>query len=153
MKCEKVINDFLNQDDSRYPAFLIRVHIALCSKCREEIKALQNIFIQARTGSPFKMPQNLTDQVMRVVLNSDAVYEKNISSAKWLFTGLVILASIFLVSYSDSLIWLRSHFGSILEVPLFIVLGFVITIYSALYIGSHMDDLKKFIKYVENRIN
>lgn len=153
MKCEKAIASFLNQDDSRYPAFLIRLHIAFCSKCRKEISALQNIFVYARTSSPFIMPGDLSASIMRSIIKSDIVYKKDISSGKWLFTGAVIFASIFLVSYSDSFIWLKWHFGSGLEIPLYIVLGFIITIYFALYIGSHLDSLKKFVKLIENRIH
>ncbi|MBN2401617.1 MAG: hypothetical protein JXN64_04385 [Spirochaetes bacterium] len=153
MKCEKVINDFLNQDDSRYPAFLIRLHIAFCSRCRKEVSILQKIFVYARTSSSFKMPDDLSNPIMRRIFKSDVIYEKNISSSKWLLSGIVIFLSIFLVSYSDSFIWLRSHFGSLLEIPLYIVMGFIITLYAAMYIGTHIDDMRKFVKFIENRIN
>jgi hypothetical protein len=153
MKCEKIIASFLNQDDSRYPVFFIRLHIAFCSRCRNEIKALQNAFIRATTASPFSMPLDLSDPIMRRIFKSDVIYEKNISSAKWLFSGVIIFASIFMLSYSESFIWLREYFGRGLEIPLHIVLGLVITFYAALYIGTHIDDMKKFAKFIENRIH
>ncbi len=153
MKCEEVIERFLGQEDGRYPAFFIRLHIVFCSRCRNEIRALQSIFIKAATSSSYTMPYDATGEVMRSIFKSAIIYEKNISSVKWLFTGAVIFASIFLVSYSESFIWLRSHFGSGLEIPVYIVLGLIITFYSAMCIGSHMDGLKKFIKFIENRIH
>ena len=102
MKCEKIIDRFLNQDDSRFASFLVRVHIAFCLKCRNEIKALQKIFVKARTTAPFVTPYDMSDSVMRRILASETVHENNISTAKWFFPGAVIFASIFLVSYSDS---------------------------------------------------
>ncbi|MFH0976683.1 MAG: hypothetical protein V1874_12945 [Spirochaetota bacterium] len=153
MKCEKAIADFINQDDSRYPAFLIRMHIAFCSKCRKEVREMQKAFVLARTTSPFVMSKDITESVMLAISKSDMFYGKNISSAKWISTGSVIFASIFLVSYSDSLIWLKTHFGSVLEVPLFMVLGSVITAYAALYIGTHINGLKRFVKFIESWIH
>jgi hypothetical protein len=153
MKCEKVIESFLKQDDSRYPAFLIRLHIAFCSRCREEIRALQKIFVEARTGYPFAIPRDMSGPVMRAIINSDLVYKKDISSVKWLFPGVIIFASIFLVSYSDSFIWLKGHFGGVLEVPLFIVLGLAITFYAALFIGTHLEMMGKFIEFINDKIH
>jgi hypothetical protein len=153
MKCEKAVASFLGQDDSRYPLFFIRLHIAFCSKCRKEIKALQKIFVYARTSSPFIMHEDLNGTVMRAISKSDVVYQKDISSAKWLFTGAVIFASIFLVSYSDSFIWLRGQFGSVLEVPLYMVLGTAITFYAALFIGTHLEMMRRFVKFIEERIH
>ena len=153
MKCEKIINTYLNQDDSRYSAFQVRLHILFCRKCRTEIKAMQNIFVKARTNSPFIMPEDMADPVMRILFNSETFYEKNISSAKWFFPGAVIFSSIFLVSYSDSFIWLKLQFGGVLEVPVYIVLGLIITFYSALYMGTHTDELKKFLEFLESRMH
>jgi hypothetical protein len=153
MKCKKIIDSFLNQDDSRYPVFLIRLHIAFCSRCRKEIRTLQKIFVKARTSSPFEMPGDMSGPVMRAIINSDVVYKKDISSGKWLFTGVVIFASIFLVSYSNSFIWLKSHFGSVLEVPLYMVLGLAITFYAALFIGTHIEMMRKFIEYLNDKIH
>jgi hypothetical protein len=153
MKCERAIANFLNQDDSRYPVFFVRLHTAFCSRCRNEIKTLQNIFIQVRTGSSFAMPLDLSDPIMRRIIKSEVIYDKNISSTKWLLSGVIIFASIFMLSYSESFLWLRVHFGSELEIPLFMVLGAGITFYSALYIGTHIDSMKKFVKFIENRIH
>jgi hypothetical protein len=153
MKCEKAIASFLNQDDSRYPLFFVRLHIVFCAKCREEIKSLQKIFINARTDSPFIMSEDLSSPVICAIFKSDMVYKKDISSGKWLVTGAVIFSSIFLVSYSDSFIWLRGQFGSVLEVPLYMVLGLAITSYAALFIGTHLEMMGRFVVFISNKIH
>lgn len=153
MKCDKVIKSFLNQDDSRYPSLLIRSHMLVCTKCREEIRMMSNVFLKASVVSLYAMPKDLSDLVMRRIRLSETAYAKDISSTKWLFTGVIIFASIFMVSYSESFIWLRRHFGSELEVPLNMVLGLIITVYSASFVGTHLDGAKKLLEFINNKIH
>ncbi len=153
MKCERVIQSFLKQDDCRYPSILIRLHITFCSACREEIRNLQKIFVSVHKASPFAMPEDLSDEIMRRIFKSGPMFENNISSSKWFYTGVILFASIILVSYSDSFIWLREHFGRELEIPLNIVLGLAITSYAASYIGTHIEGVKKFAEFISHKIN
>lgn len=152
MKCDKVIERFLNQNDSRYPSFFVRLHMLFCPGCRDEMRMLRDVILKSRSVSSYAMPRDLSNLIMGRIYKSDLVYEKNVSSTKWLFSGAVIFASIFLVSYSESFKWLKNHFGSGLEIPLYIILGMGITIYSASYIGTHIDVFKKLVEFVSNKI-
>jgi hypothetical protein len=159
MKCEKIIINYLEQEDCRYPSLMARFHMILCSSCREEIHKLRDNFIDARMSSPYTMPVNLVDSIMRKIYNSghvsenDIIAEENISPSKWFYSGVILFASIILLSYSDSLTWLKGYFGSALEIPLNIVLGLIITVYAASYIGTHLDGVKKFAEFINSKIN
>jgi hypothetical protein len=108
---------------------------------------------------PFQMTGDLSNAVIRKIYNSNQLYgtnadfEKNISPSKWFYSGVILFASIMLVSYSESFISLRKHLGSSLEIPLNIVLGLIITVYAASYIATHLEALKKFAEFINNKIH
>jgi hypothetical protein len=153
MKCDKAIQNFLEQEDCLYIPFRVRWHALLCSECREEIQSLKKIFTKAQNSYCFPMPEDLSGIIMEKITESNIIYEGKVSSSKWLLTGVIIFVSIFLISYSDSFIWLRQYFGSDLEIPLNLVLGMVITLYAASFIGSHLDDVKKIIDFFNDKIH
>jgi hypothetical protein len=159
MKCEKIIHSYLEQEESRYPSLRVRLHLLLCSSCREEVRGLQKVFVSARVMVPFQMTGDLSNAVIRKIYNSNQMYgtnadfEKNISPSKWFYSGVILFASIMLVSYSESFISLRKHLGSSLEIPLNIVLGLIITVYAASYIATHLEALKKFAEFINNKIH
>jgi hypothetical protein len=159
MKCEKIIQDFLQQEECRYPSFMIRMHTILCSSCRKEIRRLQKIFTNARSVSPFVIPGDMSNLVMRKIFNSDsmirdnAVFSRNISPSKWFYSGAILFSSIILVSYSESFSRLKVSLGSAIEIPLNIVLGLAITIYAASYIGTHIEELKRIAEFINHKMH
>lgn len=152
MRCDENMQRFLELENSRYLPASIRMHMLLCPGCRKEIHTLQKAFMSFRRTSAFVMPEEMKNAIMLSVKNSQVTYEKNVSSIKWLFVGTMLFASILLIPYSDSLIWLKVQFGRDLEIPLNIVLGFLITLYSVSFIGSHLDSARELIAFIEKKI-
>ena len=153
MKCNNAIQSFLESEDGGYIPFAVRWHIMLCRSCRNEIRVMRDIFLNAQIQPMIKIPRDMTDLIMRKIIDSDVVFEKNISFYRWLLAGLVILASMFLISYSNSFTWLKQHFGSGIEIPINIVLGLVISLYAASFIGTHIDEAKRFIEIINNKMH
>jgi hypothetical protein len=91
------------------------------------------------------MDRDVSDAVMSAVLGSHGAYGKRMALYKWIGTGATIFASIFVLTLSDSLALLKAHYGGNLEVPLSIVMGVVITIYAAIFIGTHMDEFNRWL--------
>ncbi len=152
MKCDKAIQEFLEQEDCFYEPLRVRLHTLLCPKCRKEIRNLKNIFFTARiSGGGIRMPEDLSGLIMNRIAESGMTHEKNVSQSKWLMSGAIIFLSIFLVSYSDSFIWLRKYFGSGLEIPVNMVLGIVVTLYASLFAGTHLEDVKKIMDYINKK--
>ena len=109
MKCEKVMNNFMNSDNGDRVPFAVRIHILHCKKCREEIFALKKNFASLKNENAYAVPFDLSDIVMHRIEFLEINYEHNVSSAKWLIAGVVIFSSIILLSYSDWAIWLSEH--------------------------------------------
>ncbi len=145
MKCSRIIDHFLELEDTLSIPFSLRLHILFCRECRGEIFVLRDIFKSFRNTAPFEMTGNISDFVMYRIKGSEINIDNTISSFRWLIVGSVILASMFLVPFSNSLLWLKVHFGRDLLIPLNIVMGLVISIYSVFVIGAHIDELKTFM--------
>ena len=152
MKCNRIVERFLELEDNLSIPFSMHLHILICRECRREIFALRDVFNSFRNTAPFEMTGDVRDFVMYRIKESEINYGNHISSFKWLMVGSVILASIFLISFSHSLLWLKVHFGRDLLIPLNIVMGLVISIYSVFIIGAHIDALKTVINSLCRKI-
>jgi len=141
MKCEKIIDDFLRSESNTVP-LLIRLHLFRCSQCRQEISDLQNKISELWNDSAYKAPYDMTNQIMQRIALLHEVHSRDISDGKWIITWITIIVSIALVNYSESFRWLEKYFGGSFEIPLNIVMGIVVTIYSAFFIGTHLDRFK-----------
>ena len=98
------------------------------------------------------MKEDMTEIIMNSIYANAHIFRKNISSTKWISVGSLIFLSIIGITFSDSIIWLRSHFGVSFEVPLSIVMGLAITIYVCLYIGTHIEETRKFIGHFTGKV-
>jgi hypothetical protein len=145
MKCDDAIERFLQREDYHIP-LEIRLHILFCPLCRMEINRLRDFFISLRDYAPYSIKEDLTDSVMRFIQEDDVDSVQHISSRTWLIAGFVLLASNFIIQYSDSLRWLKTHFGRDLEIPLHIIMGLMISVYAVIFIGTHLEELKRYIR-------
>jgi hypothetical protein len=152
MKCNRIVERFLELEDNLSIPFSMHLHILFCRECRSEIFALRDIFKSFRNTAPFEMTGDVSDFVMYRIKESEVNNGNHISSFRWLMVGSVILASIFLIPFSHSLLWLKFHFGRDLLIPLNIVMGLVISIYSVFIIGAHIDELKTFMNFLYRKI-
>lgn len=152
MKCTGIVDRFLELEDNLSIPFSIRLHIVICRRCRREIFTLRDAFKSFRNTAAFDMTGEVSDLVMWRIKESEMHYGNSISSLKWLMVGSVILASIFLIPFSNSLLWLKVYFGRDLMIPLNIVMGLVISVYSVLVIGAHTNELKTFMNSLYRKI-
>ena len=143
---DRIIKYYLTQDNNSEIPLVVRFYMLISPSCRREVKMLKEQFESMKSDSSFKMEIDLTYEVMNKIYKLEVEYDHTVSSLKWFFVGFILFSSIVLVPFSNSLIWLKTQFGSSLEVPFSIVMGFALTIYATLYIGSHLEQLKKNIE-------
>ncbi len=153
MKCNKIIKRFLELENFLTLPLRMRWHILWCENCKEEISLLQDRLVEIRKSQPFVMKEDMTEVIMNSIYANTYVLSNNISSTKWVTVGTLIFLSIIGITFSDSIIWLKSHFGVSFEVPLSIVMGLAITIYVSLYIGTHIEETRKFIGHFTGRVH
>ncbi|HNR88708.1 MAG TPA: hypothetical protein PKM65_10245 [Spirochaetota bacterium] len=142
MNCDKAMRRYLETDNRAYVALAVKFHALRCARCRAEIARLDREFRALLNQAPFDAPPDLADAVMHAARRSRIENATNVGTGKWVAVGGAILSSIVLVPFSDSLIWLKDHFGGHFEVPFSIMLGVAISVYAALYIGTHLEQIK-----------
>ncbi len=151
MKCEKAVNRFLELDQNERMPPALRLHLAFCKKCRGEVAALSKAFRSLSDMPESAMPRDVSESVMRMIRLSSTTYGRRMSLFNWMSGELLIIASLVLFQFSDPLLWLKGYFGGSLEVPLNIVLGLVFTVYSSVFIGTHLDAFKGFVGRIQKR--
>lgn len=152
MKCENFMQNYLEMDNFQHVSLTMRIHLYFCSRCRSEVRGLETVFRNMNEFVPCTVESAFSARLMRKLARIPNGYKKEISFYNWIGVGMLIFSSAFLIAFSDSLTWLKVQFGSNLEVPLAMVLGASITVYAAIFIGSHMDKfgdlLRKINRYI-----
>ena len=148
MKCNDAVKKFMELDDYRNIPLALRLHIKICRKCREEFAEFSAALDSLSLDSPYNAPRGLVSGVMSIILRENPAVSGRISGAKWVTAGTVIFASILLINFSESFIWLEGQFGSSYTVPLGIVLGLVLTAYSAIVVACNYEYMKKYLDHL-----
>jgi hypothetical protein len=131
----------------------LRLHMLYCKVCRKEIHSLQQTFLNLKGKEPFNMLDDLSSIIMNAIYSDQVLYGKTVSSTKWLSVGSLIILSMLGLTFCNSFSSLKLYFGEHLEIPLNIVMGLTITIYVAFFIGSHLDETKKLLRYFYKNAN
>lgn len=145
---ETLMRRYMAMDNQVDLPWSLRLYLIVSPRARREIDELQRRLFELRNTAAFDVPPGLCDEIMAQIYRHEVRYVQAVSGMKWFLGGVIIFSSIVLVPFSNSLVWLKTQFGSSLEFPLGVVFGVAITLYSMLFIGTHMneaEDLKKSI--------
>ncbi len=150
MKCDNIIKEFLLRDDYNTRPLRIHTHILFCGRCRREIGMLTDIFNSFRNTHPLPMNNDMADSIMQKIYENIQPAVQTTSPFSWIAAWIIIMSGIFLLPFNDQFLWLTKYFGINLQIPVIIVMGFTITIYSIVIIATHMKDIKKFESALKN---
>ena len=146
MKCEQFMDRFLALDNEEAMGFFMRRHLRSCVRCRRETGAL-TAAMDELLGFPGRFNEaDVADRVMARIGAVEYTYDRRVSLSNWIGVGLVILVSMFLLPFSDSLIWLRGFFGGYIDLPYGIVMGLLVSIYMTVFAATNMDLLKTRVR-------
>lgn len=146
MKCEKAIEQYLKLDNKQPLPITLVFHLRVCKKCKQEILELSKAFTTLQKP-PYTI--SLEDTIMPLIMANKRYYQK-VSNSNWIAAGLIIVLSIVSISYSDTLQWLTEHFGNKIQVPLYLVLGCIISGYIGSYVASHMKKLEAIAQNIKS---
>ncbi len=138
MKCEKAIEKYLSLDNNQSIPLSLLIHLFVCKQCKQEIEKLQNTFATIKFP-PYAI--SLENKIMQQIKIQKAYYQ-TVSNFNWVATGLIIVFSFGSLSYSDTLQWLSQHFGNKILVPLYLVMGCIISGYIGSYVATHLKKLE-----------
>lgn len=149
MRCDEFLDRYDMLDSDEEPGLFMRLHLATCPSCRarvaERASALAAIRASAAEPVDLDLEAAIEDRVMAAVRLMPAP-RRELHAREWVVSGLVIFASIALVPFDANYGILRDLFGEGFTMPLCLVLGLVLTIYGAVFIGTHMSELEPFVK-------
>ena len=143
MQCNEVMTNYLKTDSYKNLSLRVRFHIYFCPDCKKETRLMTKNLDLIKNTPPFIMKSSVVDEVMKAIGDNQIQQEsRTVSNFKWLLAWAIILASIFMIPFNRQLAWLRESFGGYFELPLVIVLGLAITLYSVIYIATHLEKIK-----------
>jgi hypothetical protein len=135
----------------------LAVHAFFCSRCAGKLARLEyareimrNAFLpsleDASGAEEGSAAFRLEDRIMeRVALEDIEPEEENIAAApafrSWVIGGIITLVSLGSVILGIDFACMASSLGSSFLIPLGLTIGMVITVYGAIFIGSHIKEL------------
>lgn len=146
MNCNRIISGYIELEDRTRVPLMLRLHMLFCRECREEMRALEDMFDSLESDAPYRAGINLTPTVMDLIRRENSYVEKTISGIKWVAIGTIIFFSMLLINFSESFLWLKDTFGVNYTLPVSIVMGFAFTAYASVVIGCNYEQIKKFIE-------
>jgi hypothetical protein len=138
MNCGKTMDALYGAWGTEPPHLYIRLgahlHLLCCPRCAAEAAGLKSARSLLRESFPLP-PAELEERIMRSVnaeeQGEDCPEVAGVSFRSWVVTGFIVLLSLSSSFFGEGALPL--HMG--------IILGSIVTVYGALFIGSHLKEL------------
>jgi hypothetical protein len=146
MRCEIFLKRLDELDSGRAMSPAMRLHALRCRACAAEAAALGAALGAYRSALAAESAEGsaVEDRVMAAVRLLPPP-RQDFAIRDWAFAGVVIAASTLLLPLGESSGFLRTFFGPGFALSLAIVLGIFLTTYTALFIGTHLEELEDFL--------
>jgi hypothetical protein len=131
----------------------IALHVVFCARCAESAARLEAARDMMRAGF-FPPPPDISGSVMDIIraeafdMTADMPFEEEelspaVSWGGWVITGVVVLFSLATSFMGMDFISVAAVQGASFLLPVGITIGVVVTVYGALFIGSHLEELSE----------
>jgi len=122
------------------------LHRLRCPSCSAESAKLEAAICAYRSESEAdRAEDSLVEDRIMAAIRLLPPPRQDFAIMDWAFAGIVIAASTLLLPLAESSGFLRTFFGPGYALSLAIVLGVSLTIYTAFFIGTHLDELQSFL--------
>jgi hypothetical protein len=148
MRCETFRDRYDQLDSGEEPGFFLRAHLASCPECRlaaGRLEAGLQAWRAADEAEALRQGEILDQRIMAAVLLLPRP-RKELHARNWALSGMVIFLSLALIPFSKDFSLLRQLFGEGYSLPLFLVLGLVLTLFGGVFIATHMEELEPYVK-------
>ena len=144
MTCERTRALLDALDNGEDAPLFVRLHLLLCPSCRREQARIQEAFSLLAIRKEV-LPKDLADSVMAMVaLEPVRVRPLHQSLRNWLIPGIAIVAYLVLAPITPAKDWFLETFGLNLLLPMSITLGVVLTVYTSIFVASHLDEITEY---------
>ncbi|MCL2441221.1 MAG: peptidoglycan-binding protein [Treponema sp.] len=148
MNCSKILNIIYNENPISFVNQLqIGLHTFFCQECAGKIEQYETAMTSMKQDF-FQTPPNLEDTIMtRIEAENEQIENQSISgilsTRGWVISGLILMVSLITAFFGFEFRSLASESGMSFLLPMGITIGIILTIYGALFIGSHLDELSE----------
>jgi len=132
-------------DAGAAPGLPLRLHLARCPSCARQAELLGSALRAYRAASATEAADALEARVMSAVRLTPPP-RQDFAVRDWAIPAAAMLVSICLVVIGTDLGYLEALVGSGSAVYLSLVLGLAFTGYSALFVGSHLGELRAYLQ-------
>jgi len=143
MRCETFLDRYDELEPGERPGFRMARHLAACESCAAQVglveDALGALCEIKDAGDP-----PLEARVMASV-RLVPTPQRDFSVRDWIIAGSVIAASMILIPVGEYFARFDEAFGASYALPLSLVLGLALTAYAALFVGTHMAQVRGFV--------
>lgn len=149
-KCEEIMNEYLMLDKGEKVPLHLTLHILGCRKCRQQIKMLK--LAEQQIAAPLKIQAPITDATIEKILEEvspefkDRFY-KPLPIPGWIIGGVIMCALLIFSIWNTSSLQSRK-----LTCYYAYTLAGCISVYSAVFVISHMDAFVKKLSTVIHNI-
>jgi len=149
MRCDEFLDRYDRLDSGEEPGLFLRLHLATCPACRARVAEGEAVRESIRVAAAKPVDATLEEAIEARIMTAVRLMpapRRALHARDWVISGLVIFASLALVPFDANYGILRDLFGEGFTMPLCLVLGLVLTIYGAVFIGTHMTELEPYVK-------
>ena len=149
MRCDEFLDRHDRLDSGEEPGLFLRLHLLSCPGCRARVARHEADLEAIRAAAAGPVDAVLEDAIEARVMAAVRLMpapRRALHARDWAISGLVLFASVALVPFDANYGILRDLFGEGFTMPLCLVLGLVLTIYGAVFIGTHMTELEPLAK-------
>ena len=155
MKCNDALDMVYEAEDtlSFGKRLNLAFHILLCGRCALQAENYEKARSLLQTDF-FPASPDFSDSIMNSVYHEtlDETADEEFSGVGgfsikgWVIAGIALILSLVTVFFGQDFTSIAMNEGSRFLLPLGILIGVVITIYGALFIGSHLKELSERFK-------
>ena len=151
-KCEDFMNQYLMLDKGERVPLKLSLHLLCCKKCWEKIKLLK-LAEKAIIPPPLNIEAPVTDASIQKIISQIHVQQKDrfykpLPFAGWIIGGLLMIALLF-----SSLLSMQDIQNRSLSIWYALTIAGCVTVYSAVFVCSHIDLFIKKLSTVAKKIS
>ena len=150
MNCDECRKEYQEIEEDDFVSIAAMIHRFLCPECRQEIAELERAIVLLRDDPDTDVPEDFSDAILSRLTEAEEEDPAPFKIGRWLTAGGLLFISFLIVSIAKPYMAARGMYGEAFLVPLSIVLGVSISIYSVAFIASHMEEISSLIHLKKN---
>ncbi len=141
MKCEVFEERYDRAEEGAKLSPSLALHLARCPRCAARVE------LRRRALELYRRPGPEPDIASRVLALLPFLPRprRSVSLRDWILTGLVLASSVVLVPAQKVFSLVITEYGNRWMLPFVLVFGLAVSVFGALFIGTHMDELSGLV--------